>query len=599
MINNLFKFLNESQIKAFKSINNHTLVLASPGSGKTSVLTRRIGYLLDIGIKENEIVAFTFTKKAANEMKARVYKMLDDKNIDSISTFHSYCFSWLKTYNYNTKYIIIDEEETEHILKDIIEKYNIHKTIIEAYKIITSVKNEMEIFSPTYFEQKENLILYYEYEKILQSQNKLDFDDMNLKMLSLLKQDNTFKELVSNNLKYILVDECQDLNKVQYSIIKEIGHNANIFMVGDPDQSIYEWRGSDIKIIETFISDYYPDIIYLNQNYRSYSKIVEYSNKLISKNELRFDKYAIPYKTGGLVYYDNFKNETDSANFIVKIIKDNPNKSVFILHRNNNLSTIYEKTLKENNINYSIKGKPFYEYSEIKLIFAYYRLLFNSNDEEALDRVLSYPKRGIGEVTLTNLLFKSRFDGISLYDEFKISDNKNVINFYNEIEHLKELFKTTKPIEFFDILINYIHINECVDYIPDKLERIHYIKESLNIESTNYIDDTYNILTNMFLDKEKETKNTNITIMSMHQSKGLEADIVFIVDAMEGIIPSIKQERLKDIEQERKLFYVSMTRAKEQLYILSSSKRYLKGITKTYIPSRFIFDSGLIEEEVN
>ena len=454
----------------------------------------------------------------------------------------------------------------------------------------------MEILSPTYFEQKENLIIYYEYEKVLKSQNKLDFDDMNLKMLIFLRCDNTFKELVTSNLKYILVDECQDLNKIQYNIIKELAFNSNIFMVGDPDQSIYEWRGSDIKVIENYINDYNPDIIYLNQNYRSYSNIINCSNELISKNEFRFDKYAMPIKTGGLVYYDNFKNESESASFIINIIKDNPNKSVFILLRNHNLSTIYEKFLKENNINYAIKGKPFYEYSEVKLIFAYYRLLYNSNDEEALMRVLTYPKRGIGEATLTNLLFKSRFSGSSIYDEFKTSDNKACINFYNEFEHLKELFASTKPLDFFNILMDYIHINEFINYDTEKEMRIHYIKESLDINSENFIDDTYNILSNLFLDKDKELKLSNILIMSMHQSKGLEADIVFIVDAMEGIIPSIKIDRQKDIEQERRLFYVSMTRAKEKLYILSSSYRFIKGSNKTYIPSRFLTDAGLMKE---
>ena len=211
-------------------------------------------------------------------------------------------------------------------------------------------------------------------------------------------------------------------------------------------------------------------------------------------------------------------------------------------------------------------------------------------------RVLTYPKRGIGEATLTNLLFKSGFSGNSIYDEFKKSDIKSCINFYNEFEHLKSLFKETKPLDFFNILMDYIHINEFINYDTEKEMRIHYIKESLDINSSNYIDDTYNILSNLFLDKDKELKQSNITLMSMHQSKGLEADIVFIVDAMEGIIPSIKIDRQKDIEQERKLFYVSMTRAKEKLYILSSSHRFIKGSNKTYIPSRFLTDAGLMKE---
>ncbi|MBP5551493.1 MAG: ATP-dependent helicase [Bacilli bacterium] len=596
MYNNLLHNLNNDQYHAVTIKSKYTLVLASPGSGKTSVLTRRIGYLLNNGVKENEIVAFTFTKKAAWVMKTRVEKMLESTSIDSISTFHSYCFLYLKTYNFDIHYIIIDEEEINHILASIIEKYNLHKTIQDAVKLITSVKNNMEVFAPTYFEQKENLILYYEYEKYLESQDKIDFDDMNLKMLNLLKTDRKFKELVTNNLKHILVDECQDLNRIQYEIIKEISDNSNIYMVGDPDQAIYEWRGSDIKILESFINKYSPTVIYLNKNYRSYSNIIESSNELISKNEFRFEKHSIPTKSGGIIYYDNFNNEKTVSDFIINIIKDNPNKTVFILFRNHNLSLIYEKCLKENNIDYAIKGKPFYEYSEIKLILAYYRLLFNSNDEEALNRVLTFPKRGIGEVTISSLIITARFNGNSLYNEFKNSDKECCVNFYNEIEHLKALFKITKPTDFFKILMDYIHINEFIDYDPEKEMRIHYIKESLDIESTNYIDDTYNILSNLFLDKDKELKQSNITLMTMHQSKGLEADIVFIVDAMEGIIPSLKKERQKDIEQERKVFYVSMTRAREKLYILSSSNRYIKGLNKRYIPSRFIIDAGLMKE---
>lgn len=596
MYNNLLHNLNNDQYHAVTTKSKYTLVLASPGSGKTSVLTRRIGYLLNNGVKENEIVAFTFTKKAAWVMKTRVEKMLESASIDSISTFHSYCFSYLKTYNFDIHYIIIDEEEINHILASIIEKYNLHKTIQDAVKLITSVKNNMEVFASTYFEQKENLILYYEYEKYLESQDKIDFDDMNLKMLNLLKTDRKFKELVTNSLKHILVDECQDLNRIQYEIIKEISDNSNIYMVGDPDQAIYEWRGSDIKILESFINKYNPCVIYLNKNYRSYSNIIESSNELISKNEFRFDKHSIPTKFGGLVYYDNLKNENEVSNFMINIIKDSTDKTIFILFRNHNLSLIYEKSLKENNINYAIKGKPFYEYSEIKLIFAYYRLLSNSNDEEALTRVLTFPKRGIGEVTISSLIITARFNGNSLYDEFKNSDKECCVSFYNEIEHLKALFKITKPIDFFKILMDYIHINEFIDYDPEKEMRIHYIKESLDIESTNYIDDTYNILSNLFLDKDKELKQSNLTLMTMHQSKGLEADIVFIVDAMEGIIPSLKKERQKDIEQERKVFYVSMTRAREKLYILSSSNRYIKGLNKRYIPSRFIIDAGLMKE---
>ena len=222
MINNLFLNLNDNQIKAVKSITNHTLVLASPGSGKTAVLTRRIGYLLDNGINPNEIVAFTFTKKAANEMKYRVSKMLNGKSLDTISTFHSFCFSWLKIYYSYNLITIIDEEETKKIEENIIKKYNFHKEISEGVHLISSVKNGMYIFAPTYFEQKENLILYIEYEKHLKNQNKMDFDDMNIKFLKALKEDLSFKEIVSSDIKYILVDECKDLNKIQYDIIKAL-----------------------------------------------------------------------------------------------------------------------------------------------------------------------------------------------------------------------------------------------------------------------------------------------------------------------------------------------------------------------------------------
>ncbi len=598
MINNLFLNLNDNQIKAVKSITNHTLVLASPGSGKTAVLTRRIGYLLDNNINPNEIVAFTFTKKAANEMKYRVSKMLNGKTLDTISTFHSFCFFWLKIYYSYNLITIIDEEETKKIVEDIIEKYNLHKEISEAVHLISSVKNGMNIFAPTYFEQKENLILYIEYEKHLKNQNKMDFDDMNIKFLKALKEDISFKEIVSSDIKYILVDECQDLNKIQYDIIKELSLSSNIFMVGDTNQSIYEWRGSDIKILKDFINDYNPDIIYLNQNYRSLSNIINHANKLISCNESRFAKSAIPTKIGGDVIYKNFINEIDEASYIIKEINDIKDKKIFILYRNHNLSLIYEKALKENNINYSIKAKPFYEYSEIKLIYAYYRLLYNSKDDEALLRCLTYPKRGIGDATLTRLKYEAYTTNKSLFEAMDNFDNENVLRFYNEINYLKELFKITNPKDFFIILKDYIKLDDYINDDLDKLTRINILEDIFNIETNDPVNDTYNILSNLLLDKDIKEKNSNITLMSMHQSKGLEADIVFIVDSMEGIIPSLKKETLSYIEQERKLFYVSMTRAKEKLFILSASKRFLKGSNKYYEPSRFIEEADLeIEKE--
>lgn len=594
MIDNLFTNLNDEQIKAVKSINNHTLVLASPGSGKTAVLTRRIGYLLDNGINSYEIVAFTFTKRAASEMKYRISKMLNGRVLDNISTFHSYCFTYLKMYNYN-HVIIIDEEEQSKIIKELIEKYNLHKNILEGLKVISSVKNGMKIFAPTYFEQKENIILYYEYEKYLKYQNKMDFDDMNLKLLKALKEDISFKEIVVSNIKYILVDECQDLNQIQYELLKELSVNANIFMVGDTDQSIYEWRGSDINLIKEYINEFNPEIVYLNKNYRSLSNIINHANKLISYNDFRFDKETVSLRAGGTVIYQNFKTETDSANYLINTIKENIDKKIFILYRNHNLSLPYEKVLKEVNINYSIKGKPFYEYSEIKLILAYYRLLLNDKDDEALIRTLTYPKRGIGDITISKLQYLSYINNNHLYDEFKLSNNDLCIKFVNEIEHLKELFKITNPKDFYILLCDYIKIDEFVSVDNDKKERIHLISELFNTKSEDYINDTYNILSNLFLDKEIKNKEYNITLMTMHQSKGLEADIVFIVDAMEGIIPSTKKETLKEIEQERKLFYVSMTRAKEQLHILSSSKRYQRGSNKIYTPSRFILEAGLLK----
>ncbi|ADM89942.1 putative DNA helicase II [Candidatus Karelsulcia muelleri CARI] len=623
----MLSILNKTQYKAVTTIDRPTMVIAGAGSGKTRVLIYRLIHLIKSGVKSRNILALTFTKKSANEIKYRLSSLIDKNELDKISigTFHSIFAKLLRKNSYligyKKNYIIYDRYDSEKIIKKIIKNLNLDKNIYRSKSLLDKISM---IKNNSFNERNLDITnIYANYKKYCYQNGIMDFDDILLYTNILFNKYPDILNKYQEYFKYILIDEYQDTNYSQYRIIKllSLKHN-NLFVVGDDSQSIYSFRGANINNILNFKKDYKNAVIIrLEQNYRSTKYIVDVSNQIISLNKRKIDKKLwtknkIGKKIKIYKAFSSFEESYFVANTISKLKKTKKLKysDFCVLYRTNAQSRSLEESFIKKKIPYNIYGSiSFYKRKEIKDLIAYFRLIVNLNDEESLIRIINYPKRGIGEVTLKKILFLSKQNEKRIFEILKnINNYKSIINIDQKI--LDNISNFCKKILFFnkrldeDAFLLSKEISETFGLLEeikkDKIKQgIDNVEEFFNSIST-FVEDKKKIkneeislnayLESLYLDLDLDYKFNNLTkesvsLMTIHLSKGLEFPIIFIIGLEEKIFPSILSISSQlEIEEERRLFYVALTRAKEDIFLTFSKNRYKWGKIVPTICSRFV-----------
>ena len=610
--------LNKEQQKAVLETEGPLLILAGAGSGKTRVLTTKVAYLIEeAGISPYNILAITFTNKAAKEMSNRLYRLIGDKaKYVQVSTFHSFGVKILrenfKYLGYDKNFIIMDSEDSVSVIKKILKEKGIDPKIYNPNAIknkISSCKNEM--MSPKDYEkyvasdfEKIVLLVYELYEDTLKKNNSIDFDDLLLLPIKLFRENPNILQNYQERFQYILIDEYQDTNEAQYILTKMISAKyRNICCVGDVDQSIYSFRGANYKNILNFEKDYKDArTIKLEQNYRSTTNILDAANDVIKNNKERKDKKLWSDKGTGekITYYRAF-NGIDEAQYVAREIKNLINngieyENIAVLYRTNSQSHVIEEEFLKNKIPYKIVGGiGFYSRKEIKDVLAYLRLIYNEKDNISLLRVINTPKRGVGSKTISNLIEKANNEGKSIY-EVIVSGKE--LEFKNIIEKLKKFSESLTITELVDKILDITGIRK--EYESDKtLEsdiRLENLEELKTVTRTfeekegivSLEDFLYEVSLVSDVNEYDEDKN-RVSLMTVHSVKGLEFDYVFITGLEEGIFPHMNSlMNNSDLEEERRLCYVAITRAKEKLYLVNARIRMMFGHDCTNLPSRFI-----------
>lgn len=621
---NILDDLNQSQVEAVSCPEGPLLALAGAGSGKTRIITYRIAHLIkEKGVLSSNILAVTFTNRAANEMKERVYRLVArDAHELWIGTFHSACLRILKKEidkleGFRRDFIIYDEADQIKLIRQCMNEIGFSERIFDSRSVrsqIDSAKNkglDPGDFGASIYDEKISRI-YHIYEKELRRLNALDFGDLLHFTVALFERRPDVLDKYQNQFQHILVDEYQDTNHLQYKIVKSLsGKHRNIFVVGDDNQSIYGWRGADITNILNFENDF-PEakVVKLEQNYRSTKNVLRAANAIILRNRYRRDKKLwTENPEGELVMYYEAHDERDEAKYVASQIEHEKNNSgrsyadFAVFYRTNNQSHLIEEELVHRGIPYTIVGGVgFYERAEIKDIMAYLRVIANPLDEISLRRVINVPPRGIGKSTVEALEKISQEKDIPLFDAVGVALKGDVLpkKAFGSIEKfhrlLIELIQLSKKLSIRKLLEKVLEKTNYFDMVENEEERRENIGEMLNLaaefekeEDDAGIHDFLDWLTlSSDVDRFNE-KADQITLMTLHCAKGLEFPIVFIVGMEENLFPHIKSlGNGKLIEEERRLCYVGITRAKEKIYITSTSKRRFFGVEQRSIPSRFI-----------
>lgn len=632
--------LNPEQRRAAETLDGPVLILAGAGSGKTRTLTYRVANLIDHGISAWSILALTFTNKAAREMKDRVQKLIGEEKAEEawISTFHSTCARILRRdiekLGYSRSFTIYDDDDQIRLIKDICKQLNIDDKYLPVREIkarISDAKNRImtadEWFAGSSRDRRASLIhdVMTVYEQKLKLLNALDFDDLLLKTLELLADHPPVLETYRRRFRYVLVDEYQDTNKAQYELIRLLtAESRNLCVVGDDDQSIYGWRGADIRNILDFEKDY-PDaaVIKLEQNYRSTGTILDAANQVIAHNESRKDKRLWTEKGNGekIILYCA-RDEREEAAWIVRkidMLKMSGAElgNIAVLYRTNAQSRIPEESLMQAGIPYRVfGGLKFYERKEIKDIIAYLRVIANPADDLSLTRIINIPKRAIGDSTVQILTENAARKELPLFaaladlpDEMGSRAKSSVNTFFGMMSLLIAQKETMDLVSFVETLISTTGLEE--QYVKEDTDesraRIENIREFLGSvhEFAEMADDptveSYleNIALVTDLDRTDDD-NGFVTLMTLHSAKGLEFDNVFIPGMEEGIFPSSRSaEEEGRLEEERRLMYVGITRARKRLYLTRASERMLYNQYSHNPPSRFLNEipARLINEE--
>ena len=616
---NLIDSLNDRQKEAVVNTDGPMLILAGAGSGKTKVLTTKVAYLIEEkNIDPNNILAITFTNKAAKEMKERIFKLEGNSAFYiQISTFHSFGLKILKEncelLGYEKNFTILDSDDSLSIIKKIMKELNIdaNKYNPKAIKNVIS-NNKNEIIDPEKYSLYVNtdfdeiaLEVYRKYEKSLKINNAVDFDDLLILPLKLFNNNPGVLQKYQEKYKYVFIDEYQDTNEPQYILSKMISAKyKNITVVGDADQAIFTWRGANYKNILNFEKDYKDaKVVLLEENYRSTKIILNAANNVIKNNKVRKEKNLWTQNEEGskITYYKAF-DEKDESNYVVNEIKKliekgvNP-KDICVLYRANAQSRTVEEAFLTSNISYNIVGSyAFYNRKEIKDLIAYLKLIYNNKDDVSLLRVINYPKRGIGNKAIENLAIKSNVLDKSLYE---VIDSGKELEFKNMIEEIKKEESHLTLTELIDMVLDKSGMKKSLedeksieaDIRLENLEEFKSIAKAMEINEG--IVSLEELLDKLALVSDvSEQKNDNedkVTLMTMHAVKGLEYDYVFIVGVEEGLFPhSNSLESNDELEEERRLCYVAITRAKKKLYLINARSRILYGKVSSNVPSRFI-----------
>lgn len=615
-----YSSLNGKQKEAVIDESKHLRIIAGAGSGKTRVLTMRIAYLIEQKhINPKNVLAITFTNKAANEMKNRISEMLGEAGDGAfISTIHSLCVRILKeeigVFGYPKNFTIVDADDQKTILKEAYKEFNIDKKDLSygsALDYIANCKYEElsyeKAMDQAYGEKKlvDKANVYKYYDERLKSLYALDFDDLILFTVRLFKLHKDILKKWSSKFIYIHVDEFQDIDKTQYELIKLLSStHDNVYVVGDPDQTIYTWRGADVNIIVNFDKDFKnTKTIILNQNYRSTNNILEGANSLIKYNKSRVPKDLFSENgDGDKIVHKTLPDETSEAYYIVSCIQSLLKQGyeyndIAILYRSNYLSREVEKVFIENRIPYVIYGGiRFYERMEVKDILSYLRLIV-TGDDLAFQRVINQPKRGIGQKSIDTIFSLAKENNISMYEVVKqglFAKNQSVLeSFVDMVERWKSSLDG-KPLE--EVLTDVFEQSGYRSMLEkeNETERIENVKsliDDIKDYQETYPGSTladYLSMISLYTDKANTDGSASVSLMTIHASKGLEFKVVFVVGLSEGIFPSERTMlEQKGVEEERRLAYVAYTRAKEKLTLTdTSSFSYVVNSAKT--TSRFV-----------
>ncbi len=605
----MYEDLNENQFKAVTSTNKKILVMAGAGSGKTRVLTTRIKHLIQKGVHSSEICAFTFTNKAAKEMKWRLEAMLKKEGIEVetpvLSTFHSFCYSYISfpdfylELGFTKKPQVIMDSDKSKIISDILVKYTVDYSNIPFVKNISRVKNGAKLDG---INDKDILIfntVYHEYQELLKASNSIDFDDMIPLFIQLCNTNKMFHDLVQ--VKYLLIDECQDINQVQYDLIMVLSEEyGNVFMVGDEDQLIYSFRSSDVAILKDFQINC-DEVIILNQNYRCNQDILVHANKLIGYNPNRIKKELFSkIEPFNKVEFQEFSSSNEEAITVASKIKELKEegidyKNIAVLYRNNNQSYPIEKELNELKIPYQLYGgKPFFEYKEIKNIIYTYRLLFNPKNEIAFLNIYNFKyqieayeyERFMKDYKMQNFDILRYASGYTIIPKFQ-KLGFDLLQLQDELYHLSNN-------DFFMRLLQVLHYNRYLkesNQQKPQYARIMALKDMIQNLNQNDLEESFN---QMILDNENINPNNTVSLLTIHKAKGLEFEVVFVIGFNEGILPGYLKKGA-ELEEERRLGYVAITRAKQQLYLYCSIIHFVNGNMSKLKPSSFLVEAGIKE----
>lgn len=621
-------YLNDRQKEAVLWGDGPLLLLAGAGSGKTSVLTTRVAYLIkERGIDPRNIVAITFTNKAAKEMKERIIKQVGSIGYNiQISTFHSFGLRIIKEnyerLGYDKNFTIIDSDDSLTVIKRILKDMNIDPKRYNPKFIknqISSCKNEMVTVEKYYNLVNDEVSditykVYKKYQETLLRNNSLDFDDLLVKPIELFNKHPEVLKQYQELFKYVFIDEYQDTNEAQYLLSKMISAKyKNICVVGDDSQSIYSWRGANFKNILNFEKDYKDaKVILLEQNYRSTKTILNAANSVIKNNTKKKDKNLwTENEQGEKIKYVRALDEKDEALFVTREIKslksdDVSLDDIAVLYRTNAQSRTIEEGFLNSNIPYRIVGAfAFYSRKEIKDLLAYLKLIYNPKDDVSLIRVINYPKRGIGPKTIDNLSMDAVLKGTSM---FEVIEKGKELEFKNTILEMKEKSETLSLTETIDMVLDKSGIKEDLeqehtleaDIRLENLEEFKSITKTFEEESgIASLEDFLNEVSLVSdVNDQKEDDASKVTLMTIHAVKGLEFKYVFVIGMEENIFPHVNCIEGPDgLEEERRLCYVAITRAKKKLYLINALKRTLFGRTSVNMPSRFIneIDKDLID----
>lgn len=630
-MNSLLTGLNKEQQQAVQHTEGPLLILAGAGSGKTKVLTVRIAYLLAQGVNPYEILAITFTNKAAKEMKSRVEGLVGDvANRIWLSTFHSFCAKFLRFeidsfLGYNSNFTIYDTSDSQAVIKAALKALNLDDKYYPVGAMIAAIsdaKNQL-LFASDFrkqardFYQQKVADVYEYYERELRKNNALDFDDLLLVAVKLLQSNAAVLDKYSHRFRYVMIDEYQDTNHAQYLLAKLLAsHWKNIAVVGDADQSIYAWRGADIQNILDFEKDY-PNCtsIKLEQNYRSTKIILDAANAVIDNNEGRPEKNLWTDKTeGAKIQHFTAQSEHEEAAFIGDTIAkkhdihDVPYGDMAILYRTNAQSRVLEEALIKRALPYTmVGGTKFYDRKEIKDVLAYLRVLYNPFDDLSLLRIINVPKRSIGATTVAKLQEYARANGTSLFmtltqlhliDSIKGKTKEKLEEFGILIFTLVSEMENRTVLDILESILDrtgYLaQLEESTD--PQDQARAENIGELLSVakdfQDTNPSGTVEDFLEQVALVNDVdsfEQEESKVTLMTLHAAKGLEFPIVFLCGLEEGLFPHSRTlMNPEEIEEERRLAYVGITRAEKELYISNATTRTVFGRTSSYLPSRFI-----------